>query len=242
MAVTADRPAPYAPTKTILDIIDRYRHRSMTTPINAEVLSRAGIPESLISRTLQALITLDLISEETGEPTATFEAIRLAPEDEYKKRLEAWLKGAYADIFSYVDPAKDSETRIRDAFRTYQPRGQQERMVSLFTALCAAAGMAAAKSPEQATSTTAGTSSRARTPLRRSVTDRVKEVHRHKPDNAGTLPQPLAGLLATLPSAEDGWTTNERERFLATFSTVLDYCIPVIGENETAAARTATAA
>ncbi len=89
---------------------------------------------------MQALQTLDLFKE-NGNPTETLEGIRLAPEAEYKKRLEDWIKGAYADVFAFVDPAVDDDTRIRDAFRNYQPIAQQPRMVTLFKGLCAAAGL-----------------------------------------------------------------------------------------------------
>lgn len=111
--------------------------------------------ESLIPRTLQALHTLDLIDEQ-GKPSETLEGIRLAPEAEYKQRLSQWLKGAYADVLAFVDPASDDEIAIRDAFRNYQPVGQQPRMVTLFLGLAAAAGMAAEKHE--------GQSKRARTP------------------------------------------------------------------------------
>src|ERR1700716_2236116 len=99
MAVTADKPSPYAPPSAILDLIARHRSRGLPPVVSAEALGRAGISESLIPRTMQALTTLDLI-DETGKPTPTFEGIRLAPEAEYKKRLEDWLKGTYADVFS----------------------------------------------------------------------------------------------------------------------------------------------
>jgi Family of unknown function (DUF5343) len=89
---------------------------------------------------LQALATLDLIDEQ-GRPTSTLEGIRLAPELEYKQRLEDWLRAAYADALSFVDPAVDDETKIRDAFRGYKPVGQQHRMVTLFRGLFAAAGI-----------------------------------------------------------------------------------------------------
>ena len=140
MPVTKDRPAPYAPAKTILDILERYRQRGLPPPIDSETLSRAGVPETLLPRVIQSLRALDLITED-GQPTPTFEGIRLAPEAEYKKRLEDWLRGTYADIFSFVDPAKDGDVRIRDAFRSYQPIGQQDRMVTLFVGLCTAAGL-----------------------------------------------------------------------------------------------------
>src|SRR5262245_32378107 len=101
MPVTADRPAPYAPGSAVLDVIDRHRNRGLPSPINSEVLGRAGIAQTLIPRVLQSLVTLDLIDAETGAPTPTFEAIRRAPETEYRARLAEWLKGAYADVFSF---------------------------------------------------------------------------------------------------------------------------------------------
>ena len=131
-------PVPYAPASAVLEIISRRRHRGLPIPINADVLSRASVSASLIPRTLQALQVLDLIDGD-GNPTAIFEAIRTAPEAEYQRRLEDWLEGTYAEVFTFVDPAKDDEVRIRDAFRSYNPAGQQERMVTLFVGLCTAA-------------------------------------------------------------------------------------------------------
>ena len=145
MPVTAEKSAPYATAGAILDLVNRHRDRGLPAVVDADVLGRLGIAQSLIPRTIQTLHTLDLIDPNTGAPTANFEALRLAPEDEFKDRLAAWLKAAYADIFSFVDPSKDGEARIRDAFRTYQPVGQQERMVLLFQGLCVAAGLMAAK-------------------------------------------------------------------------------------------------
>lgn len=226
MAVTADKPTPYAPTRTILDLIERHRSRGLPAPVTAEVLARAGIPESLIPRTLQALPILDLI-DESGNPTPTFESIRLAPEAEYKKRLEDWLKGAYADVFSFVDPTKDDETRIRDAFRGYQPVGQQARMVTLFQGLCAAAGLL----PEKAAQTRAQASTRSNPrPVSPRVQRNIASLGGKRvtaPTQSG-LPAPLAGLLSSLPPEGRGWTEERRKKFLETFGTVLDFCFPVV--------------
>lgn len=230
MPVTADKSGPYAPTKAILEIINRYRNRGLPIPVNAEVLARAGITDSLIPRTLQALETLDLI-DESGKPTPTLEAIRLAPEAEYKKRLEDWLKSAYADVFAFVDPTQDNEIRIRDAFRNYQPVGQQPRMVSLFQGLCAAAGLIAEKPARQAPSSTPS-------PEMRTVARRVVAKHFNLPPrqtSIGTqtnLPAPLAGLLAKLPPEGESWTSEQRKKLLATFETVLDFCFPVVDDAE----------
>jgi len=41
------------------------------------------------------------------------------------------------------------------------------------------------------------------------------------------IPEPLTGLLARLPS-ELGWTQADRDKFLKTFGTVLDFCFPIV--------------
>ncbi len=142
VSVTADKPAPYATSSSIIDLIERYRNRGLPSPVTTDVLLRAGTSDSLVSRTLYALQALDLIDEQ-GMPTKTLEGIRLAPESEYKQRLAQWLQSAYADVLKFVDPAVDDETKVRDAFRSYNPVAQQPRMITLFLGLLAAAGMVA---------------------------------------------------------------------------------------------------
>lgn len=230
MAVTADKPAPYATGSAILDLIGRHRDRGLPSPVTAEVLARAGIAETLIPRTLQSIQTLDLIDSETGMPTPTFEAIRLAPQAEYQKRLEDWLKGTYADVFSFVDPTKDDETSIRDAFRSYQPVGQQGRMVALFQALCTAAGLIAEKpaSPRPIRSVRPAPNF---TPQMRATARRIVKEQFPPPPASPVpmgLPASLAGLLTSLPAEGTGWTAPKRDSFLKTFSAVLDFCFPVL--------------
>ena len=110
MPVTANAAGPYAPASVILGLVDRHRNKGLPTPVDAEVLARASVSESLTPRTLQALRTLDLI-DESGKPTDVLEGLRLAPEAEYSQRLAEWLNVAYADVLSFVDPAIDDETR-----------------------------------------------------------------------------------------------------------------------------------
>jgi hypothetical protein len=227
MPVTADKPAPYAPPSAILDIIDRYRNRGLPTPVNSDVLGRAGISDSLIPRTLQALQTLDLIDAE-GRPTATLEGIRLAPEGEIKKRMEEWLKGAYADVFTYVDPSQDTDTQIRDAFRSYQPIGQQARMVTLFQGLCTAAGLARDKALDAKPRLRILPQPIKRPPPKQLQKPAKSSTSGHVPQKFdGALPAPLAGLLAGLPS-NGKWTQEQRDRFVTTFGAVLDFCFAVV--------------
>lgn len=90
------------------------------------------------------LQTLDLI-DASGQPTSILEAIKLAPEAEYKARLGEWLQGAYADILAHVDPATADDGALHDAFGNYNPAGQRVRMVTLFQGLFRAAGIMADK-------------------------------------------------------------------------------------------------
>lgn len=55
MPVTVDQPAPYAPASAILDLIERHRNKGLPAMVDADALGRAGVSDSLIPRTLQAL-------------------------------------------------------------------------------------------------------------------------------------------------------------------------------------------
>ena len=52
------------------------------------------------------------------------------------------------------------------------------------------------------------------------------------------LPPALSGLLEDLPTPPDGWTATERDKFLTTFKTILEYYIPVVREDQKKAAVT----
>lgn len=181
MPVTPDRAGPYAPAKVVIDLIERYRSKGLPVPINGEVLARAGVPESVMARSLQALLTLDLIDAE-GRPTPALEGMRIAPEAEYRSRMAEWLTAAYADALQFVDPASATEIEIRDAFRQYKPIGQQPRMVILFMGLFRHAGLAPDKSPTGVAA-----------PRRKAGGPPVKRVDKPKPTPAPKPADPAAG-------------------------------------------------
>jgi len=228
MPVTPDRPAPYAPTSTVLDVITRYRERGLPTPVNRDVLARAGIPETLSPRVLQTLQTLDLI-DEGGQPTAAFEGIRRAAAGEYQQRLAEWLNAAYADALNYVDPANADEVAVRDAFRNYNPVGQQARMVSLFLGLYAAAGIGAERPAQQSRPQARVSTQRTRASTgATSNQKRWSPTHREQAHLQAGLPPALAGLMASLPRAGDGWTQETRDKFVKLFGITLDFCFPIV--------------
>jgi hypothetical protein len=158
-------------------------------------------------------------------PTETLEGLRRAKEPDMQELMAAWIRSAYSEVLAFVDP-NDPETAIRDAFRPYNPVGQQPRMVSLFLGLCRAAGLC---------STTATPESRPRSSARKATTTSPKPSRQKQsgadqpaPSLLDRVPAPIAGLLGALPQAGQGWTQAERDKFATTFGTVLDFCYPVI--------------
>lgn len=235
MPVSIDLPVPYAPASAILDLIDRHRNKGLPPIVDADVLARAGVSDSLIPRTLQAMKILDLLTDE-GRPSEVFESIRLAPTAEYQQRLAEWLKSAYADALNFVDPTTDDEVAIRDAFRKYTPTGQQPRMVSLFIGLFTAAGVMQQRQKASASQSPAKhrqiiSKSGRILPLKptKSRNEQNKNIRQVQALPTSEVPPALAGLLATLPLESGAWTQERRDKFLATFSAVLDYTF-LIGE------------
>ena len=55
--------------------------------------------------------------------------------------------------------------------------------------------------------------------------------------NSGDIPEPITGLLSCLPVTH-GWTQNDRDKFVATFGTVLDFCFPIVSAAALAKAET----
>jgi Family of unknown function (DUF5343) len=139
MAIVHEGPAPYAPIAHVLRAIEYYREKAPAS-LSKELLVRLGFPEAYANRTLRALRLFDLIDED-GTPTPAFKELRLAGTDEFQQRLEQVVRTAYAEVFEVVDPASDSDTAIRDAFRYYDPAAQRDKMAVLFMGMCEAAGI-----------------------------------------------------------------------------------------------------
>lgn len=219
MAIQSDGPAPYTSIPALLAVIDGFRERGLQTPFTHDVLIKAGVPETLAPRTLQALILLDLITED-GNPTDTLIALRKAPADEYQQHLAEFVRAAYAEVFTFADPANDSRERVRDAFRSYTPVGQQDRMVALFLGLCAHAGLIdeapRARRPRTATQHPAQRANRSNGNGRRqsrggkSPPPPPADFAPSPPPNTGQHPF-VSGLLQSLPPVGSVWNDQKRQ-------------------------------
>jgi hypothetical protein len=127
--------APYAPAPAVVGVIRAYRERPVPSPIDTTVIERLGVAGTIAPRTLQALKLLDLV-DESGHPTPALQDLRKAGTDEYHARLAEIVRAAYAEVFTYTDPATDEVQKITDQFRGYEPVSMRDRMVRLFLGLC----------------------------------------------------------------------------------------------------------
>lgn len=244
MAIDGTSSVPYAPAQSVLDIVYRYREHDLPTPFTTEVLARAGVSDSLQGRTLASLVGLELIDED-GNPTPALQALAEAPSSSFDDALADHVRSVYAEVFKFVDPAKGSYEQVQDAFRSYNPRGQRNRMVTLFLGLCEAAGIVEeAPTPNRAkrrgggtgkgtttgsNGTPASRSKGAETPAKRDTPRTGENDEDRTPRDR--LPLPITSVLDKLPVSGGGWSKGERQRFLEAFNALLDLYYPVKEEN-----------
>ena len=227
MAIEPSGTAPYAPAQTVIDLIDGYRNRGFATPFTPDVLVRAGVPDSLVNRTLQALKLLDLIDID-GNPMDQFDALKQARgHEEFKSRLASWLTSAYADVLQYCDPATDTPERVGEAFRGYKPEGQRMRMVTLMLGLFAYAGIIEelpkrAPAPKKAPATP-----RTPAPAKKGGGTAARRAPRTPKAEISGLPPSIEGLLRDLPQNGGPWSRKRRDAWMETFTVVLNYAYPI---------------
>jgi hypothetical protein len=133
MAVQKSTRAPYASTGSVTTVIEKHRQVGQTT-MSLQRLQQIGVTEALAPRTMYALAFLGFY-DENGNVTPEFDALRKAHEHDFKPRLAALLREAYAPILEVLDPATATPLDVENAFRGFEPTGQIPRMVQLFMGL-----------------------------------------------------------------------------------------------------------
>jgi len=230
MPLQHEGPAPYTAASAVKLVIERARNGTLPSPVDAGVLERIGIQESLGPRTLASLKLLDLLNDD-GSPSPTLDRIRTVKTKDFQPTLAAWLHDVYAEVFSLVpDFASATYGNIEDAFRGYTPAGQRGRMVTLFMALCQHAGLfpegssldGAAKQPRlsvqsRRTTRTVPASPR-KEPAKKDQPDRrmtkgdMLDVLK---DQGVRLDPMILGLVQRLPPVDSEWPEAKREAWLA---------------------------
>jgi hypothetical protein len=226
MPLQANGKAPYTSAAAAIAALEAYRDRGLGTPVTADVLIRAGVPETIARRTLASLQDLELVGED-GRPTPTFDAFRQTRgDDEYRERVQEWLRDLYADVLQYADPSQDSIERVQEAFRGYEPDGQRKAMASLFVGLWQYAGLpviageAPTRRPSRSNTSTRRQGQQRQAPQRRAA--QVADL-----GMGGELPPGLVGLLREIPRLGGTWTTERRNSFLRAFEAMLDFTVRV---------------
>lgn len=223
--------APYAPGGVLVDLIRRHRNQGLPRPVDAGLLGRLGVSESLVPRSLAALRQLEFIDDD-GNATEIFDSFKLGSETEYKERLGRHLREVYGEVFDVIgDLAAASPEQIETAFRGFDPHGQRPRMVVLFLSLCQEAGLvedvvrARSSSMSRRSPNSQKKPDALRSPRKPPQGEPSEQVHPDSP--APRLPvsdvDPLiAAYVAKLPPAGSVWPTTAREKYLAALSGIFD--------------------
>ena len=216
---------PYAPAKSVVQIIRRYHERGLPEPLTPEVLQQVGIPASMFSPTFRTLLFLDLV-DETGMKTVKFENIRRSASDDYPATLAAIVREAYADIFMIADPGADEISAITDAFRRYDPANQRDKMVRLFIGLCEEAEIVQAGIHQAKTiRRPRASSSQPRSP--KSVTPPAAETVVSSSDETLDLDYRLVSSIVQQLPRNAQWTSDRRQRWLDAMTSAIDLLIDI---------------
>jgi hypothetical protein len=240
MNTDLEKIAPYAPFGCVITVIRRFREKGLPEPLTLQEVGRVGVSEGNASRTLQALKFLGLVDEE-GYRTPAFQRLGRVSTGEYAEVFAEIVREAYYDVFTVIDPATATAIEVNDAFRSYHPKAQRARMVTLFKGLCREVGLIAGGPPE--------TRKRVRTIAGGKVitahaasSRRLAAEAAHATGVAGAALPPygqmplleqdlalLQGLLQQLPS-DKRWTQERRDKWVQAFTASLDLLFTVEGE------------
>jgi hypothetical protein len=142
------RQRPYAAPANVISVLQRVRTRNLPERIDDDLLRLVGVPEGALHRVHTAFRFFGLVDDDQT-PTDTLRALAAATDEQYRQILAGAIKAAYQEDFQRIDPAKDTQAQIVDAFRPYQPRSQTNRMVILFLGLCREAGIPVLDAPRE---------------------------------------------------------------------------------------------
>ena len=227
--------APYAPAKSVLAVVRRYRETGLPQPLTAASVQSIGIAQTMTSRTIQALRFLGLVDDD-GHVTEAFEALKRAGSNEYPEQLDELLRQAYRPVFSIVDPAKHDIEAIADAFRQFEPSAQRTKMVALFRGLIEEANITPPRSVRQPVRKHMGVPKPPQAKARSASsvqpsTVTVEPVRTRTPRRDYAL---LVNFIQELPQ-NGQWDKNRRESWIKAFTAALDLLVNTVTPSQKSA-------
>jgi hypothetical protein len=139
------RSAPYVSAASLSSFFDHVRWVSTPKKVDQGLLLDYGLPKGSVGALLSALKFFGLV-EGDGTPTPAFKMIQTGG-DEFRKNLEQIVKRSYGDLFSRLDPSRDSREKIRNYFaRNFSPAISNKATI-LFLDLAKEAGIPVAEEP-----------------------------------------------------------------------------------------------
>lgn len=219
--------APYAPAKSVLAVIEKYRSRGLPDPLNAKVLTQIGVPDSMGPRTLQALRFLGLI-DENGSRLAAFGRLKKATTEEYPGQLAEVVRAAYLPVFTIVNPSEDNEIALNDAFRHYEPSAQRNKMVALFRGLCEECGIMPRSKTQGAVrirkpELNKREAPKPGTPKPKSASEKPQESQ-DSDVGTGEAYRLISAIIQQLPR-ERKWNPKKRDRWIQAMTSAIDLLV-----------------
>jgi hypothetical protein len=220
---------PYIAFATLRHLIERLAEEGLPPRIDRSYLKGS---EGGKTQVLQALRSLELIDQ---HGTVTDDLTRLVNDDENRPQLVAdRLASRYPGLLE-LGKVNATQSQLEDELRKGGVSGDTLRKAAAFY-LKAAEYAGVTVSPNWKTPSV-GANTKRRPTLRRDQqrnpeappSDANTEPQRHrveKPTYPGLHPA-LAGVLYDLPREGESWTATEKERFMAAFTAMIDYSIPV---------------
>lgn len=166
------RKPPYVAAGTLWEFLNKLKFVSAPPHLDARELEEYGIPKHWAYHLLSALKFLNLV-EKNGKTTPALNSLQMRGDD-FEHNLQDVVRNAYADLFTKVDPARDSRANIMNFFMKHygtSPTGA-EKATTLFLDLCGEAGIPTLK---EALSTVAKTRPTPSKPKVKPITPEVGE-------------------------------------------------------------------